>query len=213
MGRKLATPNPKSARRSMHVQARRASRRHPMITRSKTPRTSGTDAISAPLSSISAVDSTFTSLFGSMASATTSRNNTPNSALPSSVSATSAAAMDFASSVDIDPIVDPPSGSTTSSSFIASAIPASLKVLSDDDCDDNFHGEVETYLDYTSDILQAQAEEVKLLRREVASAREEKDALKTQHEADVTARKEEYRCPICFELLWGPYVQVPMMFT
>ncbi|KAJ3886791.1 hypothetical protein GG344DRAFT_81347 [Lentinula edodes] len=76
----------------------------------------------------------------------------------------------------------------------------------DDDCDDKFHGEVRAYLDYSSDILKAQAEEVKMLRREVASVREEKAALKRQHEADTAAREEEYRCSICLELAWEPYV-------
>ncbi|KAJ3888842.1 hypothetical protein GG344DRAFT_79369 [Lentinula edodes] len=189
MGPKRVTPRLKSARRSI-MQATSAPRQHPMITRSKIPRTPGPDAISAPLSSISAanatgVDCTFT------------LDIHP-------ISAASATAMDSTSFVNIDSIVLPPSGPTTSSSSIT--IPVLPSVLSDDNCDDNFHGEVETYLDYTSDLLKAQAEEVKLLRREVASAREEKYALKARHEADVTARKEEYRCPICFELLWDPYV-------
>ncbi|KAH7875046.1 hypothetical protein F5879DRAFT_920509 [Lentinula edodes] len=93
---------------------------------------------------------------------------------------------------------------SASNTFVATPVP--LDVTPDDESDDKFHGEVRTYLDYTSEILSAQAEEVKLLRREVASVREENAGLKMQYEADVTARKKEYQCPICYELAWDSYV-------
>ncbi|GAW01697.1 ER to Golgi vesicle transport intracellular protein transport [Lentinula edodes] len=95
---------------------------------------------------------------------------------------------------------------SASASSTFAAIPAPLDVIPDDDSDDKFHGEVQAYLDYTSEILNAQAEEVRLLRREVASVREEKADLKMQHEADATARKKEYQCPVCYELAWNSYV-------
>ncbi|KAJ3912084.1 hypothetical protein F5877DRAFT_85199 [Lentinula edodes] len=215
MGSKRATASTHPARRSI-VWAPSASYagRHRMITRSKTSRASETDALmTIPLSSISAAEdsssnlgsnrpSAATLLFSSIASAIATRNDNPNSPPLSSVSVANATA-------NTDPKVVSPLGSASAptSSFVANPVLPHV-ALSDDDCDDNFHGEVRTYLDYTSDLLNAQAEEVKLLRREVASARKEKAALEQQHEEDVAARKEEYQCPICYELLWDPYVCV-----
>ncbi|KAH7873989.1 MAG: hypothetical protein NXY57DRAFT_962662 [Lentinula lateritia] len=178
MGRGRATPTSKSARRSV-ARAPSASyaRRHPMITRSKTVQVA-TRVISDP---------------------------TPLSA-PNATDVDSAIAFN-ADVINVSPPLDTISPTPLSiADPISSDDPTHHPLTDEDDRDDEFHDEVRMYLDYSSDILRAQAEEVKLLRREVASAREEKAVLKNKHAADVAAREEEYRCPICYELLWDPYV-------
>ncbi|KAJ3804276.1 hypothetical protein F5876DRAFT_70772, partial [Lentinula aff. lateritia] len=107
-------------------------------------------------------------------------------------------------STDYIPNATAVDSASASNTFAATPVP--LYVRPDDNSDDNFHGEVQAYLDYTSEILNAQAEEVRLLRREVASVCKEKADLKMQHEADATARKKEYQCPVYYELAWDSYI-------
>ncbi|KAJ4496517.1 hypothetical protein C8R41DRAFT_918581 [Lentinula lateritia] len=171
--------------RALHV------RQHSMVTRSRTLRISGNDTLNftplVPSGSVVvnvAMNSTFTS-----DATSTMANHVPSDGIMNATSLSSASVVN-ATAVD--------------SANIANLAPSD--VMPDDDCDDKFYGEVRAYLDYLLGILEAQAEEVRLLRQEVASVRQEKAALKRQYEADTDARAVEYRCSICLELAWDPYM-------
>ncbi|KAJ3853541.1 hypothetical protein EV368DRAFT_81492 [Lentinula lateritia] len=215
MGRGHATPTSKSARCSV-ARAPSASyaRRHSMITRSRTVQVVASIISTTPLSSVSAPNATVIDHAIDVVVLPLDPASTPStplsiadpgssSSLPhhlSSVSAPNATVVDNAANVD--PTFSPSTSLSIADSGSSNSLPSHS--ISDEDHDDTFHDEVRIYLDHSSDILRAQAEEVKLLRREVASAREEKAALKSKHAADVTAREQEYGCPICYELLWDP---------
>ncbi|KAH7873680.1 uncharacterized protein C8R40DRAFT_1070878 [Lentinula edodes] len=165
------------AARALHVH------RHPMITRSRTLRISGNDNLN--FTPVAAVNS-------AVASDATVATPVPSDGILNVTPLPSASVVINATVVD--------------SAITTVADPAPLDVMSDDDCDNTFYEEVRAYLDYSSDILNAQAEEVQLLRREVVSIREEKAALKQQYKLDTDAREEAYRCSICLDLAWDPYV-------
>ncbi|KAJ3927938.1 MAG: hypothetical protein NXY57DRAFT_1042032 [Lentinula lateritia] len=163
-----------------------------MVTQSRTLRISGNDTLNftplVPSGSVVvnvAVNSTFASDATSTMANHVPSDGIMNATSLSSASVVNATAMDSANITNLAP----------------------SDVMPDDDCDDKFYGEVRAYPDYLLGILEAQAEEVRLLHREVASVRQEKAALKRQHEADTDARAVEYRCSICLELAWDPYIQ------
>ncbi|KAJ3889186.1 hypothetical protein GG344DRAFT_79032 [Lentinula edodes] len=170
--------------RALHV------RRHPMVTRSRTLRISGNDTLNFPplVPSVSAY------------------NVAVNSAVASDATVATPVPSDGILNVTPLPPASVVNATVVDSANTTIADPVPLDVMSDDDRDNKFYEEVRAYLDYSSDILNAQAEEVQLLRREVASVREEKAALKQQYKLDTDAREEAYRCSICLDLAWDPYV-------
>lgn len=139
--------------RALHV------RQHSMVTQSRTLRISGNDTLNftplVPSGSVVvnvAVNSTFASDATSTMANHVPSDGIMNATSLSSASVVNATAMDSANITNLAP----------------------SDVMPDDDCDDKFYGEVRAYPDYLLGILEAQAEEVRLLHREVASVRQEK---------------------------------------